>query len=200
MLGCVSLVWTLGCSKKEPAEGQAHMSAATEENRGGDSSAAPLPTMMGIQIQSSAFMQGASIPELYTCEGKDMSPPLAWGEAPDGAHAWALIVDDPDAPSRTWVHWVIYNLPDSVQSLSAGIPGIGDPLQGGRQGKNDFGKLGYGGPCPPVGKPHRYFFRLYALDAPLNLPAGATRNQVDRRMEGHILGRGELMGTYARRR
>jgi Raf kinase inhibitor-like YbhB/YbcL family protein len=185
----VTLVWCAGCTRKEPAVLQAHAPATTQET-----------TMMAIQIQSSAFMQGAAIPETHTCDGKDVSPPLTWGSGPDGTLAWALIVDDPDAPSKTWVHWVLFNLPDSTQSLSAGVPASGDLPGGGHQGKNDFGKLGYGGPCPPVGKPHRYFFRLYALDASLDLPAGATRDQVDRAMAGHILGRGELMGTYARRR
>ena len=145
-------------------------------------------------------MQGATIPEMYSCDGKDVSPPLTWGSGPEGTEAWALVVDDPDAPSKTWVHWVLFNLPHSTRFLSEGVAASGDLPGGGHQGKNDFGKLGYGGPCPPIGKPHRYFFRLYALDAPLDLPAGATRNQVDRAMEGHILGRGELMGTYARRR
>ena len=195
----VTLVFSAGCTKKEPAAQQAHTSAVTQEDRG-ESTSAPITNMMAIQLQSSAFMQGAAIPEMYTCDGKDVSPPLTWGSGPEGTEAWALIVDDPDAPSKTWVHWVLFNLPHSPQVLSAGVPTSGDLPGGGHQGKNDFGKLGYGGPCPPVGKPHRYFFRLYALDAPLDLSSGATRAQVDKAMEGHVLGRGELMGTYARRR
>ena len=200
---CIALVClfaTLGlasCAKKEPRAGDSHTGAVSQENQGGDT-AASMPThMMAISIQSSAFMQGADIPEMYTCDGKNVSPHLSWGEGPSGTRAWALIMDDPDAPSKTWVHWVLWNLPDSTRTLSSGLPS-GDLPGGGRQGKNDFGKQSYGGPCPPVGKPHRYFFRLYALDTPLKLAAGATRDDVDRAMEGHILGRGELMGMYAR--
>jgi Raf kinase inhibitor-like YbhB/YbcL family protein len=187
--GLVVLASIPGCAKKEPGTGEARPSAGSQE-----------PTMIAIQIQSSAFAQGAAIPEMHTCDGKDASPPLSWGKGPDSTRAWALIVDDPDAPSKTWVHWVLFNLPDSTHSLDAGVPTTGELENGARQGKNDSGKLGYGGPCPPSGKPHRYFFRLYALNAPLDLPAGATRTQVDQAMEGHILGRGELMGTYARKR
>ena len=190
----VSLAWLPGCAKKEPAAAKEPAAEQTHASAGSQES-----TMMAIEIESSAFMQGATIPEMYTCDGKDVSPPIKWGEGPGNVRAWALIVDDPDAPSKTWVHWVLFNIPGSTRSLSASVPTTGDLPEGGRQGKNDFGKPGYGGPCPPVGKPHRYFFRLYALDGPLDLPAGATRDQVDRAMEGHVLGRGELLGTYARR-
>lgn len=197
-VACLLVVlWSEGCAKKEPPA-DAEQKAATEEDRK-DSLSAPVTTMMAIQIESSAFLQGAAIPEMYTCDGKDVSPHLSWGAGPDGTRAWALVVDDPDAPSKTWVHWVLFNLPDSTRSLSSGIAS-GDVPGGGYQGKNDFGKQSYGGPCPPVGKPHRYFFRLYALDAPLDLSGGATREDVDHAMEGHVLGRGELMGTYERRR
>jgi len=186
------------CAKKEPSSQDTHSSAVVKENQGEDTVASMPTNMMAIPIESSAFMQGADIPEMYTCDGKDVSPHLSWGEGPSGTRAWALIMDDPDAPSKTWVHWVLWNLPDSTRTLSSGMPS-GDVPGGGTQGKNDFGKQRYGGPCPPVGKPHRYFFRLYALDAPLDLPAGSTRDQVDRAMNGHVLGRGELMGMYGRR-
>ena len=190
----ISLGSIIGCGKKEPAKEEPQTQTQTQTT----SVHTQETTMMAIEIESSAFMQGAAIPETFTCDGKDVSPVLTWGSGPEGTRAWALIVDDPDAPSKTWVHWVLYNLPDSTRALSSGVPS-GDLPGVGTQGKNDFGKQSYGGPCPPPGKPHRYFFRLYALDAPLDLPAGATRDQVDRAMEGHILGRGELMGTYARR-
>lgn len=152
---------------------------------------------MSIQITSSAFTEGSPIPRKYTCEGEDESPPLAWSTAPAGAKSLALIADDPDAPMGTWVHWVIFNLPPTLTGLPEGIA-KNPSVEGGLQGNNDFRKTGYGGPCPPRGKPHRYFFKLYALDTMLPLQAGATKAEVEKAMRGHILAQGQLMGTYSR--
>ncbi len=154
---------------------------------------------MPLQIASTAFTEGAPIPAKYTCDGRDVSPPLMWSGAPEGMRSFALIADDPDAPAGTWVHWVLYNLPASTTELPEGVPPAETVAGGGRQGRNDFGRLGYGGPCPPRGRPHRYFFKLYALDTELNLPARATKQEVERAMRGHILADGQLMGTYQRK-
>ena len=138
------------------------------------------------------------IPPVYTCDGKDLSPPLRWTEAPAGTKSFALISDDPDAPMGTWVHWVVWNIPASVNSLEENLP-KNDSLPGGiRQGTSDFRKIGYGGPCPPSGT-HRYFFRLYALDALLDLPATTTKAQMEKAMMGHVLAQAELMGKYRRK-
>ena len=145
-----------------------------------------------LSFTSPAFEYGETIPKRYTCDGEDVSPPLTWGEAPEGTHAWVLMMDDPDAPMGTWVHWVLYDLPAETTALPAGAQGVGT------LGRNSWGRNDYGGPCPPPGKPHRYFFRLYALDAPLGLPPGATKAQVERAMQGHILAQGEWMGRYGR--
>ncbi len=124
--------------------------------------------------------------------------PLRWADPPQGTKTFALICDDPDAPRGTWVHWVLFNLPADRRELPEGVPAQ-ETLDGGaRQGKNDFGNLGYGGPAPPRGKPHRYFFKLYALDTALDLPAGATKDQVVAAMQGHVLAEGQLMGRYGR--
>jgi len=153
---------------------------------------------MTMKVTSSAFQQGGAIPPQYTCEGKDLSPPLAWSGAPASAKTFALIVDDPDAPDpakpqRVYVHWVVYNIAASTTSLPETASKKGMP-KGAVQGKNDWGKAEYGGPCPPIGR-HRYFFKLYALDTELNL-SGATKADVERAMNGHVLDSGELMGTY----
>ena len=146
---------------------------------------------MAFALSSSAFAQGKPIPAKYTCDGPDISPPLAWSDAPRGTQSFALIMDDPDAPAGTWVHWVLFNLPAQTHQLA-------EKAAQGVQGCNSWGRLGYGGPCPPSGT-HRYFFRLYALDTLLQLPAGATKEQVLRAMQGHVLAQAELMGVYARR-
>jgi Raf kinase inhibitor-like YbhB/YbcL family protein len=153
---------------------------------------------MNLQVTSSAFRDGQAIPKSFTADGTNASPPLQWGDPPDGTKAFALTAEDPDAPRGTWTHWVLFDLPADKRSLGEGVPPDGSLPDGTRQGGNDFGKLGYGGPSPPAGKPHRYYFKLYALDAPLNLPPGATRKQVLAAMEGHVLAEGQLMGTYGR--
>jgi Raf kinase inhibitor-like YbhB/YbcL family protein len=154
---------------------------------------------MAITLISSAFAEGQSIPSEYTCDGEDLSPPLSWSTLPDGTRSFALIADDPDAPSGTWVHWVLYDLPATLTNLPEGIPKDGEVLQGAKQGKNDFNRLGYGGPCPPRGGAHRYYFKIYALDKKLGLKAGAAKSAVEKEMRGHVLGEGELMGRYARK-
>jgi Raf kinase inhibitor-like YbhB/YbcL family protein len=154
---------------------------------------------MTLHLTSTAFAEGQPIPEKHTCDGRDSSPPLHWSGLPTGSRSLALIVDDPDAPVGTWVHWVLYGLAPDLEGLPENVDKSQYVLRGARQGLNDFRRLGYGGPCPPPGKPHRYFFKLYALDAELDLKPGATKKELLRAMEGHILATGQLMGTYARR-
>jgi Raf kinase inhibitor-like YbhB/YbcL family protein len=150
-----------------------------------------------MHITSDAFSEGQTIPKKFTCDGPDVSPPLSWSDVPTGAQSLALIADDPDAPVGTWVHWVIYNMDANTRELPEGVEKK-DELSIGLQGRNDFRRIGYGGPCPPPGKPHRYFFKLYALDTKLNLKSGATKAEVEQAMKGHILGQTELMGRYGR--
>ena len=149
-------------------------------------------------LTSAAFAQGQAIPSTYTCEGRDISPPLAWAEPPTGTKSFALISDDPDAPGKTWVHWVVYNLPPSTRELPAAFAAEQQRPDGTQQGMTDFGRIGYGGPCPPSGT-HRYFFTLYALDTPVSLPPGATKAHIAAAMKGHILAQAQLMGTYRRK-
>ena len=153
---------------------------------------------MAFTVTSSAFASGAAIPNQYTCKGKDLSPALEWSGAPAHTASFALIMDDPDAPAGTWVHWVIWNVPQTAHSLAEGVPRQEQLGEGARQGRNSFRKIGYYGPCPPPGSTHRYFFRLYALDAKLGLAAGADRAELDAAMRGHVLAHGEYMGTFHR--
>jgi len=153
---------------------------------------------MSLQISSAGFSAGEMIPKKFTCDGPDVSPKLSWGAAPEKTQSFALIMDDPDAPVGTWVHWVLFDLPADTKELAEGVAKQEQLPNGARQGRNDFGKIGYGGPCPPPGNPHRYFFKLYALDTKLNLKAGASKADVERAMKGHILGQAELMGRYGR--
>ena len=152
---------------------------------------------MTIKITSSAFAEGRMIPKHYTCDAEDVSPDLAWTGVPEGTKSLALICDDPDAPMGTWVHWVLFNLPPGINELCAEIPPEKTLENGARHGKNDFGKFGYGGPCPPSGT-HRYFFKLYSLDTVINLESGITKAQLLEAMEGHILDEGQLIGKYKR--
>lgn len=154
---------------------------------------------MTIRVESPAFGTDAPIPGKYTCDGEDVSPPLRWEAAPPETESFALICDDPDAPGRTWVHWVAYDIPAGTTGLDEGVATDEVTDGGWRQGRNDFKRVGYGGPCPPMGRPHRYYFKLYALDAQLDLPSGATKEKLLEAMKGHILDEGQLMGTYARR-
>lgn len=154
--------------------------------------------VMTFTVQSAAFRERASIPTPYTCEGADVSPPLRWTDPPPQTKSFALIVDDPDAPVGTWVHWVLYNLPAEARDLPKGVEPDATLANGAVQGINDFRRVGYGGPCPPPGPSHRYVFKLYALDALLSLPSRATKAQLERAMEGHILARTQLIGRYQR--
>ena len=151
-----------------------------------------------IQLTSAAFVHGSGIPEVYSCDGDDVSPPLEWSGAPVEARSLALVCDDPDAPRGTWVHWVLFNLPKAAVELTEGFPTIPELPSGARQGRNDSGRIGYMGPCPPPGKPHRYFFRIYAIDMLLGLQPGITKAELEAAMDQHILGQGTLMGTYQR--
>jgi Raf kinase inhibitor-like YbhB/YbcL family protein len=153
---------------------------------------------MAFALSSTSFPNGGDIPRKYTCDGADVSPDISWSAPPAGTKSLALIADDPDAPVGTWTHWVLYDLPPGTTSLAEGVSKIDELPAGGRQGRNDFRKIGYGGPCPPPGKPHRYFFKLYALDKALNLAAGATKQEVEKAMAGHILAQAEWMGKYRR--
>jgi Raf kinase inhibitor-like YbhB/YbcL family protein len=153
---------------------------------------------MTLQLTTPAFTPGAAIPAQYTCDGFDMSPALHWNAPPEGTQSFSLILDDPDAPRGTWVHWVLYDLPPTERGLAAGVPPDGTLPSGARQGRNDFGRTGYGGPCPPPGPAHRYYFKLYALDKKLELRPGSTRAHADRSMRGHILAHAELTGRYRR--
>ena len=167
---------------------------------GGDEVEEPQPEggAMTIEVTSPAFTEGASIPTRHTCDGEDVSPPLKWSRIPDGTRGIALVVDDPDAPGRTWVHWVLYGLPADVTELPEGISAAERTPQGTQQGTNDFKKLGYGGPCPPPGSPHRYFFKVYALGADVSLEPGATKRELLFAIEGQVLAQGQLMGRYQR--
>ncbi|RMH00973.1 MAG: YbhB/YbcL family Raf kinase inhibitor-like protein [Chloroflexi bacterium] len=150
-----------------------------------------------ITITSPAFTQGSPIPALYTCDDQNISPELTWSGVPEEATSLVLIMDDPDAPVGTFVHWVVYNLPPDIDGLAAGVPADEQLANGGIQGVNGRRQTGYTGPCPPTGE-HRYFFKIYALDTLLTLAPGANKAEVVAAMEGHILASGELMGTYSR--
>jgi Raf kinase inhibitor-like YbhB/YbcL family protein len=151
--------------------------------------------IMSLVVTSPAFNEGESIPALYTCTGDDLSPELAWSGAPENTRSFALIMDDPDAPGRTWVHWVVYNLPGDTAGLPQGVASDNDLPGDAMQGRNSWRRNDYGGPCPPSGT-HRYFFKLYALDTSLDLDPGASKEDVLGAMEGHVLAEGHLMGTY----
>jgi hypothetical protein len=151
-----------------------------------------------IELKTTSFTPGGFIPKRYTCEAADVSPALAWTDPPPGTQSFALIEDDPDAPSGTFVHWVVYDLPAAYRNLPEALSGNSEMPDGVKQGTNDFSRTGYSGPCPPRGKPHRYFIRLYALDAILNLRPAARRKELDAAMQGHILAQAELMGRFQR--
>ncbi len=152
-----------------------------------------------MELKSAAFQPGSLIPAKYTCDGQDISPPLNWPDPPAGTESFALIADDPDAPVGIWVHWVIWNIPAGTRALEENLPKMASLPNGAKQGTTDFRRIGYGGPCPPSGT-HRYFFKLYALDTTLNLPASTIKKDLEKAMDGHILGQAELIGKYQRRR
>jgi hypothetical protein len=151
-----------------------------------------------MELKTTSFAPGDFIPKRFTCDAANVSPALAWTDPPTGTQSFAIIEDDPDAPSGTFVHWLVYNLPADYRGLPEALPRNDQMAGGGRQGTNDFSRTGYGGPCPPPGKPHRYFIRLYALDAKLDLRPAARRQELEAAMKGHILAQAELMGRYQR--
>jgi Raf kinase inhibitor-like YbhB/YbcL family protein len=151
-----------------------------------------------LKLSSPAFSDGAMIPAKYSCAGENISPPLKWDKGPPGTKSFALITDDPDAPGGTWVHWVIYNIGPENTELAEKVPTSGDLGNGARQGITSFKNTGYGGPCPPSGT-HRYFFRLYALDAQVQPAGAAGSNELLKAMQGHILAQGQLMGRYQKK-
>lgn len=178
---CLLVAGVFTACADEPKEGRA------EEAR-----------MVTIELKSPAFKEGEMIPVKYTCDDADVSPALSWSEPPEATRELVLICDDPDAPIGTWDHWVLYGLPADTAGLPEGVPKTKEIESGGVHGKNSWGNLGYGGPCPPKGSAHRYFFRLYAIDTKLDLKPGASKKEVLNAIEGHILAKGELMGKYAR--
>lgn len=154
---------------------------------------------MTFSISCPAFADQGMIPPVYTCDGSDVSPPLEWSEPPEGTRSLALVSDDPDAPGMTWVHWVLFNIPADARKLEENAPKTGNLENGSRQGVTDFGRVGYGGPCPPSGT-HRYYFKIYALDTVLTLSAGIKKEDLLKAMKGHVLSEAQLMGKYARKR
>ena len=194
----VALVCGLGCQDTQDAtvvedrpETATPDAVAPEPSEGREEA-------MGFQITSSAFGNGQTIPAKHTADGVDVSPPLAWANVPEGTKSFVLLCDDPDAPVGNWVHWVAYGIPVDTQELPEGVPTDEVLPSGIKQGVNDFRKAGYGGPSPPPGKAHRYFFTLYALDADVSLGPGARKKVLMDALEGHILGKAQLMGTYGR--
>jgi len=156
-----------------------------------------MPEIKKLTVTSTAFKEGETIPRQYTCDGDDISPALSWQGVPKEAKELALICDDPDAPGGVWTHWTIYGISPDITGLDSNIVKK-DSIKIGNQGRTSFGKVGYGGPCPPPGKPHRYYFRLYALDKQLGLKPGISRIEFEQAMKGHIIAQGELMGRYGR--
>jgi len=149
-------------------------------------------------LASTGFGDGDFIPKKFTCDGADVSPALSWTSPPQNTKALALIADDPDAPAGTWTHWVLFDLPENARALPENLAKIPELPDGSRQGKNDFGKVGFNGPCPPPGKPHRYFFKLYALDGKLGLAAGSGKQEVENAIKAHTLAQAQLVGKYRR--
>jgi Raf kinase inhibitor-like YbhB/YbcL family protein len=176
----------ISCRTAQPIEPVSQFAVDQTKNR-----------VKSMLLESSAFSNEAQIPSRYTCDGENLSPSLHWSELPEGTQSVALVMDDPDAPLQTFVHWVVYNLPPTVSELSEGAGVKNSPSTGMVVGKNDFGNIGYGGPCPPRGT-HRYYFKLYALDRQLTLSAGATKSQLERAMERHVLAQAVLIGHYRR--
>lgn len=151
-----------------------------------------------MKLKSTAFAAGAAIPMRFTCQGNDISPDLQWSGAPRQTRSFVLIVDDPDAPAGTWTHWLVWNIPPSSHALAANVPKEAKLRNGSWQGMNDFKRIGYGGPCPPPGKPHHYYFRLFALDSNLDLAADTTRPELEAAMQKHVIAQAQLMAVYAR--
>ena len=175
----------------------ASLIAAGCSSKNGPGSSTPTPTP-GWNLQSSAVKDGQPIDRKHTCDGDDLSPPLAWSTIPSGAKSLALVVDDPDAPSGTFTHWLLWGMGPDRTSLPEGLPKQAEVAAVGRQGTSGFGKVGYGGPCPPTGSPHRYRFKLYGLSGQLDLAAGAGRDDLDKAISGHVVAYAIVTGTYRR--
>ena len=187
------LVFVAGCdSRQTDSQSKEAPEMAQEDVMSGQQ------TDASFVLTSSAFAQGESIPAQYSCDDADISPPLAWSGAPAGVESFALVMDDPDAPARVWVHWVIFNIPASVTGLPEAVPAQARLADGSIQGTNSWQRSGYGGPCPPGGQ-HRYFFKLYALDSGLALDSAATKSDLLNALKGRVLAQTELMGVYRRR-
>lgn len=197
--GALLIICTVACTPpaQEPSTGSALPESREAASRTGEDTTEGGKTME-FKISSPAFEQDTFIPKKYTGDGPDVSPPLNWTEPPVGTKSFALICDDPDAPMGTWVHWVIYEIGADARELQENVAKTDTLPTGVRQGTNDFRKVGYGGPAPPPGPAHRYYFKLYALDTELPLAAGARKNDLLKAMEGHILDQAELMGRYKR--
>lgn len=178
-----------GCGEKAGSRKSADVSDALH---------ADVDSIQTISLTSTAFKNGELIPGKYTCDGEDVSPDLSWDTAPPETKSFAIICDDPDAPAGTWVHWVIYDIPPDARSLSEAVQTSPQLENTAVQGRNDFNRIGYGGPCPPPGKAHRYFFKLYALDKVTGLPPGKTKLELLKAMKGSVLAKGQLAGTYKR--
>jgi len=158
-----------------------------------------LPSLASaLEIKSGSFLNESDIPSEYTCDAQNVSPQISWSQAPDNTVSFVLICDDPDSPSKSWTHWVVFNIPKEKSSLQEKLPAIGTFDDGMIQGRNDFGKTGYYGPCPPPGDPHRYFFKLFALDIELLLDENSSKDDVLGRIEGHILAQAQIFGRYQR--
>jgi Raf kinase inhibitor-like YbhB/YbcL family protein len=151
-----------------------------------------------LSLESDAFLNNSTIPAEFTCDGADISPALTWSNSPEETKSFALICDDPNAPGVTFTHWIVYNIPTSIKDLDKNMPIQLVLNSGASQGKNDFGEIGYSGPCPPRSITHHYYFKLYALDSMLDISAGVTKIQLVSAMRGHILGSAELIGIYSR--
>lgn len=182
-----------GCSRQREPAGLPADSEVT------GSHAAERQARASLQLTSSAFAEGESLPVKHTCDGENVSPPLTWSGVPEDAKCLALVCEDPDAPAGTWVHWVAFGIPATVTDLPEGVPAEEAMAAGGTQGMSDFGEIGYGGPCPPKGKPHRYVFTLYALSAEPALSSSATKADLDRAIRENLVAEGALTGTYQRR-
>ena len=192
-LGAVAAlsVALLSCQREEPERAELPEKSEQSENE---------VSSMAFKLTSPAFQDGETIPEKYTCVGEDVSPPLMWEDVPEGTRSFALVMEDPDAPGGTFVHWVIFNIPGDAAGLPEGVEPLEKLENGAVQGANDFRRLGYGGPCPPPGKPHRYYFILWALDRELSLGPGVTKDRLELEIEkfGGPLGEARLMGTFGR--
>jgi len=210
----VSSLSLLGCGGGDDGSSQTERAAVADDAAAGDGAeggaqeeaiaagqaadAEEEGVTMAFQISTPAFADGKAIPKAFSCEGEDRSPALIWDGVPEGTQTFALVCDDPDAPSGTWVHWTVFNIPGSVTGLPENA-GAGEGLpEGAIEGGNSWGRAGYGGPCPPPGKPHRYFFKVYALDGALDLDPQADKGELLAAMEGHILAEAQTMGTYRR--